>query len=181
MATSLPRTLLLTWVIFAVKWSSSLKIILGKYDLLPGEVCLLSFLCSLLIYLLTLFVESYQSHCFGLDLGIGLSSLYCRHILEILLQKMAYVNEGSVIATGVIFITLGILAVALRFNVRRDEKLALGPDDWLILLGLVCQSQKLCIWIRAVTNTENLIFQIFMVASAITTIVGMLPGPHTHC
>lgn len=94
---------------------------------------------------------------------------------------MTYVNEGSVIATGVIFITLGIFAVALRFKVRRDKKLALGPNDWLILLGLVCQSEKLCIWIRAVTNTENFVFQIFMVACAITMIVGRLPGPDTHC
>ena len=50
---------------------------------------------------------------------------------------MTYVNEGSVIATCVIFIILGILAVALRFKVRRDKKLESGPDDWLILSGLV--------------------------------------------
>ena len=94
---------------------------------------------------------------------------------------MSYVNEGSVIVTGVLFIIIGILVVALRFKIRRDQKLALGPDDWLILLGLVCQSKKLCIWIRAVTNTENFVFQIFMTAVAITTIVGTFPGPLTHC
>lgn len=51
---------------------------------------------------------------------------------------MAYVNEGSIITTSVIFIILSILAVALRFKVRSDQKLALGQDDWLILSGLVC-------------------------------------------
>ena len=51
---------------------------------------------------------------------------------------MAYINEGGVIAISVMFVVLGILAVALRFKVRSDQKLALGPDDWLILSGLVC-------------------------------------------
>lgn len=50
---------------------------------------------------------------------------------------MTYVSEASVIATSVIFIVLGILTVGLRFKVRRDRKLSLGPDDWLILGGLV--------------------------------------------
>ena len=89
---------------------------------------------------------------------------------------MAYVNEGSIIITSVIFIILGILAVALRFKVRSDQKLALGQDDWLILSGLVCWSEKLCLWFRAVTNTEKSVTQIFMVASAITMIIGMFPG-----
>lgn len=50
---------------------------------------------------------------------------------------MTYVNEASVIATSVIFIVLGIVAVALRFFVRRHRKTALGADDWLIVVALV--------------------------------------------
>ena len=50
---------------------------------------------------------------------------------------MTYVNEASVIATSVIFIILGIVAVSLRFFVRRDKKVALGADDWLIVIALI--------------------------------------------
>ena len=53
---------------------------------------------------------------------------------------MTYVNEASVEATSVIFIVLGIVAVSLRFFVRRDRKVALGADDWLILVALVWHS-----------------------------------------
>lgn len=50
---------------------------------------------------------------------------------------MTYVNEASVIATSVIFIVLGIVAVSLRGFVRQDRKVALGADDWLIVVALV--------------------------------------------
>ena len=50
---------------------------------------------------------------------------------------MTYVNEASVIATSIIFIVLGVVAVSLRFLVRRDRKIALGIDDWLIAVALV--------------------------------------------
>ena len=53
---------------------------------------------------------------------------------------MTYVNEASVIATSVIFIVLGIVAVPMRFFVRRDRKVALGADDWLIVVALVWDS-----------------------------------------
>ena len=52
---------------------------------------------------------------------------------------MTYVNEASVIATSVIFIVLGVVAVSLRFFVRRDRKVAVGADDWLIAVALVCK------------------------------------------
>jgi len=42
---------------------------------------------------------------------------------------MTYINEASVIATSVIFLVLGIVAVSLRFLVRGDRKVALGADD----------------------------------------------------
>lgn len=50
---------------------------------------------------------------------------------------MTYINEASVIATSVIFILLGIVAVSLRWFVRRDRKIGLGADDWLIVVALV--------------------------------------------
>ena len=50
---------------------------------------------------------------------------------------MTYVNEASVIATSVIFIVLGTVAVSLRFFVRRGRKVGLGTDDWLIAAALV--------------------------------------------
>ena len=50
---------------------------------------------------------------------------------------MTYVNEASVLATSIVFIVLGIVAVSLRFFVRRDRKVALGADDWLIAVALV--------------------------------------------
>ena len=51
--------------------------------------------------------------------------------------KMTYVNEASVIATSVIFIVLGVVAVSLRFLIRRNRKVTLGADDWLIVVALV--------------------------------------------
>lgn len=50
---------------------------------------------------------------------------------------MTYVNEASVIATSVIFIVLGLVAVSLRIFVRRDRKAAVGADDWLVIVALV--------------------------------------------
>ncbi len=50
---------------------------------------------------------------------------------------MTYVNEASVIVTSVVFIILGVVAVYLRFLVRRNRKNALGADDWLIVVALV--------------------------------------------
>ena len=50
---------------------------------------------------------------------------------------MTYINEASVIATSVIFIVLGIVAVSLRWFVRRDRKVGLGADDRLIVVALV--------------------------------------------
>ena len=50
---------------------------------------------------------------------------------------MTFVNERSVLAVGVVFIVLGIVAVAARFFVRRKKKNELGIDDWLCLPALV--------------------------------------------
>ena len=50
---------------------------------------------------------------------------------------MSYVNEGSVFAIGVTFISLGAIAVAARFSVRAKGTVALGIDDWLSLPALV--------------------------------------------
>ena len=48
---------------------------------------------------------------------------------------MTYINKGSVLAVGILFIILGILAVIARFHVRR--KIGLGFDDWLCIPALV--------------------------------------------
>ena len=52
---------------------------------------------------------------------------------------MSYVNEGSVLAIGIIFICLGTIAVAARFSVRAKGTAALGIDDWLSLSALVSE------------------------------------------
>lgn len=49
---------------------------------------------------------------------------------------MTYVNGGSVLAVAILFITLGISAVTVRFGVRRRNS-GLGIDDWLCLPALV--------------------------------------------
>ena len=73
---------------------------------------------------------------------------------------MTYVNEHSVLGTGVAFIAIGILSVALRFSVRRWKGQQLGADDWLSAAALV-----------------------FVVATNITMIVGAAQhtmGGHGH-
>ena len=55
---------------------------------------------------------------------------------------MTYVNEGSVIAIGVIFPILGAIRVTLRFAIKNSRKAGLGLDDWLILLKLVSQDAE---------------------------------------
>lgn len=49
---------------------------------------------------------------------------------------MTYVNGGSVLAIGILFIILGVLAVTARFRIR-FRKAGLGLDDWLCLPALV--------------------------------------------
>ena len=48
---------------------------------------------------------------------------------------MTYINKGSVLAVGIVFIVLGISAVIARFHVRR--KIGFGIDDWLCIPALV--------------------------------------------
>ena len=50
---------------------------------------------------------------------------------------MTYVNPTGVITCGVLFPILGVIAVALRFMVRRKRKNDLGMDDWICLPALV--------------------------------------------
>lgn len=51
---------------------------------------------------------------------------------------MTHVNEGSVLAIGILFIILGVFAVTARFWIRL-RKMGLGIDDWLCLPALVSQ------------------------------------------
>ena len=74
-------------------------------------------------------VETYPSSSLGLILDYWPPFVILQHTLRNIHQEMTYVNERSVIATAVIFIILGILAVALRFKARRDKNLELGLDD----------------------------------------------------
>lgn len=50
---------------------------------------------------------------------------------------MSYVNEKSVLAIGILFPVLGLVAVALRFAVRYQRKVSFGVDDWLCLPAVV--------------------------------------------
>ncbi|KAL9095622.1 MAG: hypothetical protein Q9165_002054 [Trypethelium subeluteriae] len=50
---------------------------------------------------------------------------------------MTYVNPQSVIAVGVIFPLLGLVAVTLRFLLRHKRKTGLSWDDWLCIPALV--------------------------------------------
>ena len=50
---------------------------------------------------------------------------------------MTFVNKGSVLAVGILFLILGCSAVTARFYVRREKKSGLGIDDWLMLPALV--------------------------------------------
>ena len=55
---------------------------------------------------------------------------------------MTYVNRGSALAIGIIFIILGFSAVGARFYVRRRQRMGLGADDWLCLPALVSRVFK---------------------------------------
>jgi len=50
---------------------------------------------------------------------------------------MMLVNKSSVLAAGILFIFLGVLAVFARFSVRISRKQRIGIDDWLCLPALV--------------------------------------------
>ena len=50
---------------------------------------------------------------------------------------MTYVNKDSVLAVGILFMILPIIAVLARFYVRRKMKSNLGIDDWLCIPALV--------------------------------------------
>lgn len=48
-----------------------------------------------------------------------------------------FMNQAQVITLGSILPLMCINVVALRFFTRLQRKVGLGPDDWLILPGLV--------------------------------------------
>lgn len=49
---------------------------------------------------------------------------------------MTYVNEATVLGTGIAFTVLGVLSVATRFAVRKWKKMGWAADDWLSLAAL---------------------------------------------
>lgn len=63
---------------------------------------------------------------------------------------MTYINKRSVLAVGILFIILGIVAVFARFHVRR--KIGLGLDDWLCIPALVSLIE-LTVWESKSYNT----------------------------
>ena len=46
-------------------------------------------------------------------------------------------QRPTILALGILFPVIAILAVALRFHARRLKKLRLEADDWTILAALV--------------------------------------------
>ena len=53
---------------------------------------------------------------------------------------MGYDEEPAyVLAAAATFIALGTIVVGLRLYTRTVQKVKIGPDDWLILPGLVKQ------------------------------------------
>lgn len=46
-------------------------------------------------------------------------------------------NGGAIIATGVVFTVLAVVAVGLRFASKRMTSAAVGVDDWLLLAALL--------------------------------------------
>lgn len=43
---------------------------------------------------------------------------------------MSYCTPQSMIALGIVFPSLGVIVVALRFRARQLQKSKLGMDDW---------------------------------------------------
>lgn len=50
---------------------------------------------------------------------------------------MTYINEGSVLGVGILFIILGTVALVSRCVIRIRTS-ALGADDWLAVVAWVC-------------------------------------------
>lgn len=46
-------------------------------------------------------------------------------------------NGDAIIATGVVFTVLAVVAVGLRFASKRMTSAAVGVDDWLLLAALI--------------------------------------------
>ena len=46
-------------------------------------------------------------------------------------------NGDAIIATGVVFTVLAVVAVGLRFASKRMTSAAVGIDDWLLLAALL--------------------------------------------
>ena len=46
-------------------------------------------------------------------------------------------NGDAIIATGVVFTVLAVVAVGLRFASKRMTSAAVGVDDWLLLAALL--------------------------------------------
>ena len=80
---------------------------------------------------------------------------------------MSYINGRSVIAIGILFPTLGAVAVTARFYVKRNRKVSLGVDDWLCLPALVGYIFKERCHVKIDTLSQTL-----MTGCAITLIVG---------
>lgn len=50
------------------------------------------------------------------------------------------IHAPLVIAAGAVFIPVCSISVALRIYARRLRGLKLGPDDWTIIMALVCNT-----------------------------------------
>ncbi|OJJ70125.1 hypothetical protein ASPBRDRAFT_197826 [Aspergillus brasiliensis CBS 101740] len=66
---------------------------------------------------------------------------------------MGYVNKGSVLAVGILFIALGTLAIAARFYIKY-RRTRLGVEDWLALAAwLLVTGDAVVMIIGSATNT----------------------------
>ena len=59
-------------------------------------------------------------------------------------------SPAAVVAVPVLLSCLALVAVALRFNLRRSKKVPLQADDWSVLAGMVQMRAGSLSW-----TTEN--------------------------
>ena len=86
-------------------------------------------------------------------------------------QKMALALPQAIIATNIILLALAICSVVLRFVVRKQNPVPLGPDDYLIAVALVSNEMKSI-------STTSLISdeQLSSLLLVITNIIGVCVG-----
>ena len=84
---------------------------------------------------------------------------------------MALALPQAIIATNIILLALAICSVVLRFVVRKQNSIPLGPDDYLIAVALVSNE------IKSISTTSLIPYeQLFSLLLVITNIIGVCVG-----